>query len=158
MMGVQRGLDVHVLDLVTDGPKPSLIRDLGATYHSESVGEACYAPDIVLECTGVGQLVLDVMQNTAPNGIICLTGISSGGRLLELNPTALNRAMVLENEVVFGTVNANRSHYEAAADALARADLSWLERLITRRVPLRQWNEVLSRQPNDVKVVVDLTL
>ena len=47
-----------------------------------------------------------------------------------------NRTMVLDNDVVFGTVNANRAHYEMAADALARADQAWLGRLITRRVPL----------------------
>ncbi len=157
MMGVQRGLDVHVLDIVTEGPKPTLIRNLGATYHSGSVHEACSGADIVLECTGVGQLVFDVMRDTAPDGIICLTGISSGGRLLEVDTTALNRSMVLENDVVFGSVNANRRHYEAAADALAQADISWLERIITRRVPLQQWNKVLSRQPDDVKVVIDLT-
>jgi hypothetical protein len=30
--------------------------------------------------------------------------------------------MVLQNDVVFGTVNANRAHYQAAAGALAKAD------------------------------------
>ena len=44
--------------------------------------------------------------------------------------------MVLENDVVFGSVNANRRHYEEAAEALAKADPAWLGRLITRRVPL----------------------
>src|SRR4051812_26149582 len=34
MIGVQKGLDVHVLDRVTDGPKPKLVADLGATYHA----------------------------------------------------------------------------------------------------------------------------
>src|SRR5690348_8201789 len=28
LLGVQRGLEVHVLDLVTEGPKPALVRDL----------------------------------------------------------------------------------------------------------------------------------
>src|SRR5690606_17574556 len=37
MIGVQRGLEVHVLDRVTDGPKPDLVADLGATYHASSV-------------------------------------------------------------------------------------------------------------------------
>ena len=49
--------------------------------------------------------------------------------------------MVLENDVVFGSVNANRRHYRAAADALAKADKDWLGRLITRRVPLDRWQE-----------------
>jgi glucose 1-dehydrogenase len=158
LLGVQRGLEVHVLDRVTEGPKPGLVRDLGASYHTGSVQEACDEPDIVLECTGVGQLVFDVIEHTAADGIVCLTGISSGGRTLGVDAAALNRTMVLENEVVFGSVNANRRHYEAAARALAQADHGWLSRLITRRVPLDRWSEALHRQPNDVKPVLDLTL
>ena len=37
MIGTQHGLDVHVLDRVTSGPKPELVRALGATYHTERV-------------------------------------------------------------------------------------------------------------------------
>ena len=68
----------------------------------------------------------------------------------------LNRNIVLENDVVFGSVNANRRHYEAAAAALAAADRAWLERLITRRVPLDSWHDALTRQDHDIKVVVEL--
>ena len=64
--------------------------------------------------------------------------------------------MVLENVAVVGSVNANRRHYESAADALAEADRSWLERLVTRRVPLQSWPEALQRQPDDVKVVIEV--
>jgi threonine dehydrogenase-like Zn-dependent dehydrogenase len=53
-------------------------------------------------------------------------------------------------------VNANRRHYEAAAVALAAADRAWLERLITRRVPLDSWREALERREDDIKVVVGL--
>jgi threonine dehydrogenase-like Zn-dependent dehydrogenase len=62
---------------------------------------------------------------------------------------------VLSNDVVFGSVNANRAHYEAAAEALARADRAWLSRLITRRVPLTQWREAFEKHDNEVKVVID---
>jgi threonine dehydrogenase-like Zn-dependent dehydrogenase len=62
---------------------------------------------------------------------------------------------VLGNDVVFGTVNANRAHYQAAADALAKADRAWLSRLITRRVPLERWREAFEKRDDDVKVVID---
>jgi glucose 1-dehydrogenase len=65
---------------------------------------------------------------------------------------------VLENRVVFGTVNANRRHYRAAAEALARANREWLERIITRRVPPEQWSDALERRPDDVKTVIDFSL
>lgn len=158
LLGVQRGLEVHVLDRVTDGPKPGLVRDLGASYHVGSLEEACRGADVVIECTGVGQLVFDAMEHIAPDGVVCLTGVSSGGRRLAVDAGALNRELVLENHVVVGSVNANRRHYEAAVDALAKADAAWLERLITRRVPLDHWADALQRQPDDVKPILDFAL
>jgi glucose 1-dehydrogenase len=156
LLAHQRGYDVHVLDLATDGPKPELVRDLGATYHATPVLDVDPPPDIIVEATGVSQVVLDAMSHTGANGIVCLTGISSGGHPISLDAGTLNRTIVLENDLVFGSVNANRRHYEAAAEALARADRAWLERLITRRVPLDRWREALRREEHDIKVVVEL--
>ncbi len=98
LLGKQRGLDVHVLDRVTEGPKPDLVAALGAVYHHGSVEEACRESDVVIECTGVGDLVFDVMQHLAPNGIVCLTGLSSGGRSIGVDAGALNRELVLSNQ------------------------------------------------------------
>jgi hypothetical protein len=64
--------------------------------------------------------------------------------------------MVLENDVVVGSVNANLSHYAAAAGALAEADPEWLGRLITRRLPLDRYAEALEAHPDDIKVVLEL--
>jgi hypothetical protein len=61
---------------------------------------------------------------------------------------------VLENRVVFGTVNANRRHYEAAARALERAERGWLERIINRRVPLADYREAYARAKEEVKTVL----
>ena len=155
LLAVQRGLDVHVLDRVTEGPKPALVADLGATYHTGAVTDLPPA-DIVVECTGAPEVVLDAIQRNSPAGVTCLTGVSSGGRAFEVDVGAVNRRIVLENDVVFGSVNANRSHYEQAATALAEADRTWLARLITRRVPLESWTRGLDRRPEDVKVVIDL--
>jgi glucose 1-dehydrogenase len=57
---------------------------------------------------------------------------------------------------VFGTVNANLRHYAQAAEALANADRAWLERLISRRVPLEDFEQAVEKRPDDVKVVLDL--
>ena len=74
---------------------------------------------------------------------------------VDLDIGSLNRIMVRDNDVVFGTVNANRWHYKMAADALARADKAWLGRLITRRVPLDRWSEALEHRHGDIKVIID---
>jgi len=154
LIGVQRGLDVHVLDQMATGVKPDLVRDLGATYHTGAVADAVAGPDVVIECTGVASLVLDAMTHVGIGGVVCLTGVSSGGHTLNLDEGALNRSMVLENVAVVGSVNANRRHYEAAAVALAAADPAWLARLVNRRVPLAQWQEAVQRGPDDVKVII----
>jgi threonine dehydrogenase-like Zn-dependent dehydrogenase len=158
LLGVQRGLEVHVLDRVTAGPKPKLVADLGAAYHTGTVADAGPHADVVVECTGVGQLVFDAVDKSAPDGIVCLSGVSPAGRTLTIDAGAVNRELVLQNGVVFGTVNANRRHYEAAAAALVAADQAWLERLISRRVGLGDWAEAMRRRPDDVKTVIDLTL
>jgi threonine dehydrogenase-like Zn-dependent dehydrogenase len=152
----QRGFELHVLDRNEDGPKPELARALGAVYHAGRLDSL--EPDIVVECTGAGAVVLDVIGRNAPEGIVCLAGVSSGGHKLAFDVGALNRGMVLENNVVFGTVNANRRHYRAAADALAKADKAWLSRLVTRRVPLSRWQEAFERRDDDVKTVIDFTM
>ncbi|MGA4845274.1 glucose 1-dehydrogenase [Streptomyces sp. G5(2025)] len=158
LLGVQRGLDVHVLDRVTEGPKPELVKDLGATYHSADIGEVTSAirPDVVIEATGVGSLVFASMAGTATYGIVCLTGVSPAGRKLSVDAGSINRDLVLENDVVVGSVNANLRHYRQGAEALAKADRAWLERMITRRVPLERAAEAFAPRDDDIKVVITL--
>jgi glucose 1-dehydrogenase len=155
LFGVQRGLEVHVLDRHADGPKPALARELGAIYHDQDPGGL--RPDIALECTGVPSIILDLIERNETCGIVCLAGLSHDGPKIALDLAAINRSMVLGNDVVFGSVNANRLHYEMAASALAQADQKWLGRMISRRVPLERWPEALDRQHDDIKVVLDFT-
>ncbi len=157
LLATQRGLAVHVLDLATAGPKPELVRALGATYHAEPVTQLDLQPDVLVECTGAPTVVLDAMCAVGPTGIVCLTGVSSGGRTIDFDAGALNRELVLENNVVFGSVNANRRHWELAADALAHADQGWLASLITRRVPVGAYAEAYTPSSDDIKVVLDFT-
>ena len=156
MLGVQMGLDVHVIDQMTSGTKPELVAGLGAKYHTGSMESLGLSPDVVIECTGVGSLVFDAMEHMAPGGVLCLTGVSSGGHSIDIDAGMLNRSMVLENESVVGSVNANRRHYEAGAAGLAKAERSWLEGLVNRHVPLESWQEAFDRKPDDVKVVIDV--
>jgi glucose 1-dehydrogenase len=95
-------------------------------------------------------------SNTDRYGIVCLTGVSPEGRKLDVDAGGLNRELVLESDVVVGTVNANLRHYRQAADALASADVDWLDRMITRRVPLQRSADAFDAHDGDVKVVIDV--
>ena len=155
LIGAQQGLDVHVYDHATSGAKPRLVRDLGATYHNGDVTVLdTLAPDVIVECTGAPQVIARVLTRSAASGITCLAGVSSGGYKIDIDLGSLNRELVLENDAIFGSVNANRAHYEMGARALARADQDWLSRLISRRVPIDRWQDALQREPDDVKVVI----
>ena len=156
MLGDQRGIEVHVIDRVTEGPKPALVADQGWCYHNDLEKTEEGGFDVVIECTGVGPLVFHAIEHTAPGGVMCLTGIASSDRKVPLDASAINKEMVLNNTVVFGSVNAGRRHYEQAAEALAKADPTWLKRLITRREPLDRWEAALERRPDDVKTIITL--
>jgi threonine dehydrogenase-like Zn-dependent dehydrogenase len=110
-------------------------------------------PDVVIEATGVPDLVFGAMSGTASYGIVCLTGVSSSRRL-RVDGGELNREIVLENDAVVGSVNANLRHWSQAADALAKADTDWLAGLVSRRVPLEDFAQAFEGQPDDVKVVL----
>ena len=156
LLGAQRGLETHVVDIVQGGPKPELVRELRATYHSTPLTELTgLGADVVIECTGLGEVVLGAIRAAAPNVVVALAGISSRAGSVVINMDEANKNMALRNGVMFGTVNAARRHYEQAAQALAAASPSWLRRLITRNVHLSEWPAALRNEPNDIKVVVD---
>ncbi len=154
LVAKQHGLEVHVLDRVTSGPKPDLVRALGATYHAGAAGDIGFEPDVIIECTGVGAVIQDSLRSVASGGVVCLTGVGSGGRTGTMPIADMAAKAVLRNNVLVGSVNANKRHWYRAGEALARADRSWLARLVSRRVPPEQFASALNREPDDIKVVI----
>jgi threonine dehydrogenase-like Zn-dependent dehydrogenase len=154
LVGKQHGLEVHVLDRAESGLKPELVRALGATYHSGSVADAGFEPDVIIECTGVGQVINDAIRGIGAGGVVCLTGIGTGGSTTSPAVADVAAAAVLKNNVVVGSVNANKRHWHKAGEVLAHADRAWLARLVTRREPPEAFERALHREPEDIKVVV----
>jgi threonine dehydrogenase-like Zn-dependent dehydrogenase len=157
LMGAQRGLEVHVLDRHEHRPKRAMVERLGGIYHVDTLANLRFKPDVLMECSGAPSVVRDVLGNTAASGIVCLVGVTEPGHDFEVDVGALNRTMVLDNNTVFGTVNANKLHYEMAGEALRKAERSWLDAMITRREPVEHWTRSLQRQPDDIKVIVDFS-
>ncbi|GAA4958760.1 glucose 1-dehydrogenase [Actinoplanes utahensis] len=155
MMATQRGYRAHVFDLVTEGPKPDLVRALGARYHTDP-GDLPADADIMIECTGSAEVIAGLLDRGGPGAITCLLGMSPGRAVLPVDVAALNRRLVRQNGVVFGSVNANRRHYEAATASLTRADPGWLDRMMTRRVALADYAEAFRRRPGDVKTLIEV--
>ena len=156
LLARQRGLDTWVLDIVTDGPKPQLVADLGATYSTSPASELPVRPDVVIECTGLGPVLGEVIGSASTNAVIALAGVAHHPHVVPTDMQAMNRQLVLGNQVIFGTVNAARRHYDQAATALAQADPAWLAKLLTRQVPMASWPDALSKERDDIKVIVAL--
>jgi glucose 1-dehydrogenase len=147
MLGVQRGLEVHLVDRAEGGPKPRQARALGATYHT-SASDVKGTYDAVLECCG--GLMSEAIARTAPAGAACL--VSSGSEPANLGE--LSSDILHGNKVIIGTVNSNRHHFRAAHEALLQANRGWLEGLLTNHVPVHEWRSAFAASPENIKAVI----
>jgi threonine dehydrogenase-like Zn-dependent dehydrogenase len=150
------GIEVHVLDRVATGIKPELVRALGATYHSGSVLDIGFEPDVIIECTGVGTVIAESIQKIGAGGVVCLTGVGGGG-VSGFAVADVAAKAVLKNNVIVGSVNANKRHWYKASQALAQADRSWLGRLITRREKPENFAKALEKRDGDIKVIIQFS-
>ncbi len=163
-----RGLAVTTFGL--DEPpylNSELVEALGASYVStkqHSLREAADGGyDLVFEATGYSPIVFDAMRNLlAKNGVLVLSSVTGGTRRTEVPADAINLDFVLGNKVMFGTVNANREHFEAGVRDLAVAEAQypgWLSRLLTHPVHgLDHYAEALGAlgAPGAIKVYVEI--
>ena len=82
MMLRRAGLETYVVDVVEDGPKPDLVRSLGAHYHAGSPSDLTIEPEVIIECTGLGAVAAAAGSISAAGAVMALTGIS--GEFLQL--------------------------------------------------------------------------
>ncbi|GAA4612882.1 glucose 1-dehydrogenase [Actinoallomurus liliacearum] len=165
-----RGLEVTTFGL--DEPpylNSDLVGAIGATYLSTrriSLRQAAAEGggyDLVFEATGYSPIVFDAMCSLlARNGVLILSSVTGGMRRTEVPSDAINLDFVLGNKVMFGTVNANREHFEEGVRDLAVAEArhpGWLSRLLTHPIPgLEHYDDALTAlgEPGAIKVYVEI--
>ena len=163
----QRGLEVWVLDRQpADSVKARLAQAAGARYVDDAATpleqvEGVGHFDLALEGTGYAPLVFRAVALLGRGGALVLTGVTSGHREISLDANALNAEMVLENQVMIGSVNAARAHYERAVRDLEDWRGRWpglAGRLITARYPLERFREAMAPSPGDIKRVVEVAV
>jgi threonine dehydrogenase-like Zn-dependent dehydrogenase len=161
-----RGAEVYGLDVVDAAtPRPQWLVALGGHYLDgrtlppDRLDEVLGPVDLIFEATGVASVAFNLLDALDYNGIYVLTGIPGGERPLEIPGPALVRQLVLQNQVMIGSVNAARDHFQMAVDDLAVAQLRWgahVARLITHRRPYTEFAPALwSHDPNEIKVVLE---
>ena len=157
-----RGAEVFGLDIVDEGSsRPSWLKRIGGSYVDARTrpSQVMQEMELVFEATGVASLEFSLLDVLGRNGVYVLTGIPGGDRPLQLDGAELIRRLVLQNQVMVGSVNASRDHYQMAVDDLAQARLAWpghVEKLITARRPYTDFMDVMSRHdPDEIKVTLE---
>jgi glucose 1-dehydrogenase len=161
-----RGLEVTVFGRTA---KPylnsDLVEALGAQYLSTAdvpiqEGASRYGPfDLIFEATGASSVVFESMRALAKNGVLVLSSVTGGDRMIQVPADRINLEFVLGNKVMVGTVNANREYFETGVRDMAHAEAQypgWLERLLTHPVRgLENWRvllDTLTRTSGAIKV------
>lgn len=163
-----RGADVYGLDIVeATTPRPAWLTAIGGHYidgrnvPAVEVGGAIGGMDVILEAAGIAALDFDLLDALATNGIYALTGIPGGDRPIQISGAEVMRKLVLKNQLLVGSVNAARDHYQMAVDDLSSADARWpglVAQLITHRHPYTNFLNALKEHPSDeIKAVLQWT-
>jgi threonine dehydrogenase-like Zn-dependent dehydrogenase len=158
------GVEVWVASLEPpDDPRAGAIAACGARYAWIADGglaalrEETGGFDLVIEAAGDAQLMADALALVRRSGIVCLLGIDGRDQPVAVDGRVLGVDMILENRVVFGSVNAHRSDWLDGVVALDRVRESWpgaLEALVSRRVPLDRFEEALDNRGGKATLVL----
>jgi threonine dehydrogenase-like Zn-dependent dehydrogenase len=151
------GMEVCVASLEESS---SIVEALGAEYVStKSTDLADLGPfDIVVEAAGDAQLMLDALGLLGRSGVACLLGIDGREGKATIENKVVGVDTVLENRVLFGSVNAHHRDWVAGVEALDRARQQFpgaLEELIGLRVPLDRFEEAFAFHGGKATLVID---
>ena len=162
---VARNITTFVYSLQpANSDRAELTRSIGAEYISArdtplaEISSRIGTVDVIFEAVGPAKVAFGAMSSLAPNGVFILSGVPAGGKSIEIDLDGIMRDIVLKNQVLFGTVNASRSAFEAAIQKLEQfmgLFPAAVRGLITHRVKLEEAPDLL-RHPNGIKQVVVL--
>jgi glucose 1-dehydrogenase len=151
------GFEVLVASLE---PSSAIAETLGAEYVSTKTTDLAETGpfDIVIEAAGSAQLMLDALGLLGRSGVACLLGIDGREGKAHIENKVIGVDAVLENRVLFGSVNARRGDWETGVDALDRAREQFpgaLEELIGLRVPLDRFEDAFAFRGGKATLVLD---
>ena len=113
--------------------------------------------DLVAEAAGNAKLMAQTLGLLRRSGVACLLGLDPRKQTVELDGPVLGVDAVLENRVLFGSVNAQRQDWLAGVSDLARAHERWpdaLEQFVALRVPLDRFAEAFDYRGSKATLVL----
>jgi threonine dehydrogenase-like Zn-dependent dehydrogenase len=161
-----RGAEVYGLDVVdSTSARPKWLNVIGGHYvdgravPADQVEKKIGPMDLVLDASGIASLEFNLLDALGRNGAYVITGIPGGDHPLQIAGAELVRQLVLDNQVMVGSVNAARGHFQMGVDDLAQAQLRWgahIAALITNRYPFSQFAQLVEQHPPDaIKEVIE---
>ena len=164
MAMVTMGFETYVYSReAADSERAALARSFDAQYISSSdvpveelagqLGEI----DVVYEATGASGLAFAALERLGVNGVFILTGVPGEKAPESVEAARIMRRLVLQNQVIFGTVNAGRGAHEGAVRDLGQFARRWpdaMNQLITRRITLDEVPAALA-EASGIKTVIE---
>jgi len=155
------GVDVWTTSLE---PASELVTASGARY--VSTADASLADlrsetggfDLVVSAVPDAQVMADSLGLLRRSGVACLLGIDGRPQSVAVDGPVLGLDAILENRVLFGSVNAHREDWLSAVDSLDRARARWpdqVEAFVGLRVPLDRFGEAFAHRGVKATLVLD---
>jgi threonine dehydrogenase-like Zn-dependent dehydrogenase len=163
---VLAGCEITVYSLEpAGGEKARIVESFGAKYISSAdlpasgLSEATGGIDVVYEATGAARLAFDVLQELGANAIFVFTGVPGRKYPVEVDTGLVMRKMVLQNQVVFGTVNAGKNDFAAAIRDLRLFREQFpntMHQMISRRISMEDLPKLDWKHTSGIKTVVEM--
>lgn len=142
----------------------SFVKSIGGVYVSSSQSIENFAKkvgniDLLYEATGASQISFEIMEVLGTNGVMVFTGIPGIKGPIEVDADKIMRNLVLKNQIVFGTVNADHAAFEAAIQDLGIFMKRWpkaLQSLITEYYKMESYQDLLLAPKKGIKNVFKL--
>jgi len=160
-----RGIETHVVarEPATD-PRARIAQAARAVYHSVA-GRTLFdlrnempPIDLAIEATGAASVVFDAMQLLGYNGVLVLLSVTAGATRRDEPIDAINQRLVLRNNAIVGSVNANARHFTRGVKDLVAIEKKFpglLGRLITP-MPWQQYGRWFEHRETGIKTVLNL--
>ncbi len=145
--------------------KDDIVTAMGAkfipaeTHTVEQMAKAVGRVDLVYEAVGASSLAFEVIKQLSPNAVFIFTGVPGRKGPIEVDTDFIMRDMVLNNQLLYGTVNAPPESFAAAIRDMATFVERWpgaVTKIITGRFPLEDALQPLTGQTGGIKNIITI--
>lgn len=165
------GVRLYAADIMPPNHiKAELSRQMGAHYIDarertpdrlvELCCEATGTLDMIFEASGAAATAVRLIYYMARSSIYVMTGIPRGDLTIEVDAAQMVRQLVRYNQVVVGSVNSNRSHFEKALKEMAKIQSRFpqvLKQMFTHRYPIGEYYKAFQTDaPDHIKTIIEV--